>query len=92
MFNGGDAQLIELLMFASYTSQKYSKMAEIESKFKFRRGFQKQTCFHYEAKEEVKTLKILIFETLENGFVDREKVLCRKQKIFFSLCPGASTR
>ena len=68
MFNGGDAQLIELLIFASYTSQKYSKMAEIESKFKFRRGFQKQTCFRYEAREEVKTLKILLLcETLKSA-------------------------
>ena len=71
MFNGGDAQLRAVLPL---TPPKYSKMAEIESKFKFRRGFQKQTCFHYE-ESEVKTLKILIlFETLEKVFVDRKTV------------------
>ena len=35
MFNGGDARLVELLNFPFYVTQKYSKMAEIEQKFKF---------------------------------------------------------
>ena len=35
MFNGGVARLVELLNFPFYVTQKYSKMAEIEQKFKF---------------------------------------------------------
>ena len=88
MFNGGDAQLVELLIFAYY-----SKMAEIESKFKFRRGFQKQTCFHYEAREEVKTLKILVLcETLKSASLSSKiSSFNWKQTKKIPLCPGAST-
>ena len=84
-------KLAKLSIFPSYITQKYSKVAKIEPNFMMRRKMKMSTCFHYEAKEEVKQHKFCLLrkhpkkcfrKKQKSSFIVQER---KKKKILRSI-------